>query len=555
MRPAVVVFLVFLLTLQFISSLTLPLSAQTTGVPDVYVGVDMAYGDSVAEAKRQIDEVAPYTNLFILGCKGITSNTARLNETCQYIADKGLDFIVYRDTPAFRNASSWPEMAKKTWEKHFLGYYAYDEIGGWQIDMQEWIMVPFASNYTEPAENYAYAATSFVNMSHWWLDRMAPSRNTTQFDLYTSDYALYWFDYAAGYDTVFAEFGWNYSRLLNIALCRGAANMHGKDWGAMLTWTYKQPPYLESDEDLYRDMVLAYDNGAKYIIVFDANEGWTQSVLTQDHLGALKRFWNYAKSNPRKTTPTSDRVAYVLPKDYGYGFRGPDDKIWGFWQADNLTDPICSGLSQMFTKYGEKLDIIYDYGLSPGDNLGYSKLIYWNDSSLKQPAASTDSPTDPLWPSQTETETPSASPSTTPIETPSSPTDYTLGIVAAVTMAVVAVPAVMFRKRQHCITFAQSGVGRDFAGTVVVVDGKNYDRYGSSFWWDHGSTHTFEFKSPLKINGNKQYVLISTNGASTNENDVIKARMEATVTGNYQPVLKTGLVGKLYEPQAWVKSG
>jgi hypothetical protein len=273
MRITVVIFLVFWLTLQFVSGVALPPRAQTNVVPDVYLGVDMAYGNSVAEVKKQVDKVAAYTNVFILGSRGITYNTSYLNEVCQYIVDKGLDFIVYRDTPAFRNASSWPEMAKKTWGKHFLGYYAYDEIGGWQIDRQEWIMVSYPSNFTEPAENYAYAATSFVNMSRWWLERMAPSRNTTQFNLYTSDYALYWFDYAAGYDTVFAEFGWNYSRLLNIALCRGAANMHGKDWGAVLTWTYKQPPYLESGDDLYKDMVLAYDNGAKYIILFDANEG------------------------------------------------------------------------------------------------------------------------------------------------------------------------------------------------------------------------------------------------------------------------------------------
>ena len=61
---------------------------------------------------------------------------------------------------------------------------------------------------------------------------------------YTSDYALYWFDYKAGYDTVFTEFGWNNSRQMDIALCRGAATVKGKDWGAIITWTYDQPPYF-----------------------------------------------------------------------------------------------------------------------------------------------------------------------------------------------------------------------------------------------------------------------------------------------------------------------
>ena len=49
--------------------------------------------------------------------------------------------------------------------------------------------------------------------------------------LFTADYALYWFDYKAGYDVLSREFGWNHSRLLNLALCRGAASVQGKEWG------------------------------------------------------------------------------------------------------------------------------------------------------------------------------------------------------------------------------------------------------------------------------------------------------------------------------------
>jgi hypothetical protein len=197
-------------------------------------------------------------------------------------------------------------------------------------------------------------------------------------------------------------------------------------------------------------------------------------------------------------------------------------------------------LSQLFTQYGEGLDIIYDYGLQPGNNYGYSKLIYWNDSSLTTPAVIEETPVTPLWQTPAEPEPPS-SPSNTVIESPSSPTDYTLGIVAAVAMTIVAVPAILLRKRQHCVTFAQTGVGRDFVGTVVVIDGQNYDRYGSSFWWDHGSRHAFEFKSPLVVNGNKRYVLASTNGIPAHESDVFKASTETTVTGNYQLVLRSAV--------------
>src|SRR4030042_3538618 len=125
-----------LLFLQVFLGVGLSFHPKAVEVPDVFVGLDMAYGDSVAEAKRLVDEVSPYTNVFILGCKGITYNTTRLNETCQYIVDNGLNFIVYRDT--FRNTTgAWAEMAKRTWGDRFLGYYAYDELGGWQIDMQD----------------------------------------------------------------------------------------------------------------------------------------------------------------------------------------------------------------------------------------------------------------------------------------------------------------------------------------------------------------------------------------------------------------------------------
>ena len=179
------------------------------------MGIGVAY-ENLTEIKSLIDKVSPYTNVFIIGCTGITNvlmpnvttrrpveNFTLLNDTCQYIYDKGLNFIVFRDT-RLRNAT-WAEMAKKTWGDRFLGYYAYDEIGGWQVDMHEWRMVLDAANYSD-------AANSFNSMANRYLDSFARFQNTTQFNLYTSDYALYWFDYKAGYDTVFAEFGWNYSR-------------------------------------------------------------------------------------------------------------------------------------------------------------------------------------------------------------------------------------------------------------------------------------------------------------------------------------------------------
>jgi hypothetical protein len=518
-----------LLFIQVFLSYNLALNIQAASSPDVFVGVDIAYEDSVAIVKKRIDEISAYTNLFVIGCKGITYNTTRLNEICQYIFDKGLNFMVYRDTP-LRNAT-WTEMAKKTWGDRFLGYYAYDEIGGWQLDMHEWRMVLDAANYSD-------AANSFVTMEKYYLDSYARFRNTTQFNLYTSDYGLYWFDYNAGYDAVFAEFGWNYSRQINIAQCRGAANMHGKDWGTIVTWTYTHPPYIESGSELYEDLLLAYENGAKYILIFDSNKEYTETILKEEHLDALKRFWQYAKENPRQNAQPSDRIAYVLPKDYGYGFRGPNDKIWGLWEADNLTNVVCGALSNLLMRYDKRLDIIYNEGLLPGNTYGYSKLIFWDDPSLSEFPSSTSLPSisPSLSPTTTETGIPD------PIKNPLSSADYIPLIAAGVIIAAVALPVYLLKKRQYNITFASTGVGPDFNGAVVVVDGQNYDKYGASFWWDAGSRHTYEFKSRIVVSRSKQYVkhyvLASLTGLDSDQHGTLTASRSSTVIGNYRHVFK-----------------
>ena len=128
-------------------------------------------------------------------------------------------------------------------------------------------------------------------------------------------------------------------------------------------------------------MVLAYQNGAKYIVVFDTNKNYTHGILQDDHIDALKRFWQYAKSNPRKSGKAHDRVAFVLPKDFAYGFRGPHDKIWGLDEATAFSDELCVNLDSQLKAYGTKLDVIYDeiedYSIYP-----YSKIVFWNGTIL-----------------------------------------------------------------------------------------------------------------------------------------------------------------------------
>ena len=338
---------------------------------DFYFGVDVAYAD-VEAIKEVIDEVSAYTNLFLIGSTGISHNAAKLDEVCQYLYDRDLHFIVYDETPRYLDLLN--ETKNKFGEK-FLGLEYEDEMGGSQLDVWKYRPVTEAENHSDAANQFVEAINGYLNWPGFSLDF-----KPTDFRLFTADYALYWFDYEAGYEVVLAEFGWNYSRQLNVALCRGAATIHDKEWGVIVTWTYSHPPYIGSGAELYQDLVYAYENGAEYILVYDTNEEYTEGILKTEHFQAIEQFWNYVKANPIRRDRSSDRVAYVLPMDYAYGFRGPNDKIWGLWEADAFSLEISENLGEILEEYGVKLDIIYDDGLELDGT--YSKYIFWNGTMI-----------------------------------------------------------------------------------------------------------------------------------------------------------------------------
>ena len=343
-------------------------------IQEFFVGIDVAY-DNLDEIKELIDEVSPYTNLFVIGSTGISYNETKLNETCQYLYDRDMYFIIYTHSRSSSGLQLIVDIQNK-YENHFLGVYFDDEQGGKQLDI-------FEPRWVEEADNSSDAANQFVEGLFYWLEgrsfRNEPvyyEIRPSDFRLFSSDYTYYWFDYKAGYDVLFAQFGWNYSRQLNVALCRGAATAQNKDWGAIIAWTYNDWPYIGTGKELYEDMKLAYDNGAKYVLVFDSDENYTQGILREQHFEALKQFWEYTQNNPRTSKTNNDRVAYVLPKDYGYGFRGPNDKIWGLWEVDALSLEISYHLGYFLEEYGTNLDVIYDDGIE-FDKL-YGKYIFWN---------------------------------------------------------------------------------------------------------------------------------------------------------------------------------
>jgi hypothetical protein len=371
-------------------------------------------GNTTSEAKLLIDKVKGYTNLFVVDNWDIAMNETALNEICEYAVDANLNIVVYFSfiffnssqlstsrLDLFRDAGvepfhiPWLSATWDRWGEKFLGAYVLDEPGGKQIDIGHYS--GFATTYAgrnqttfANVSDYTDAADRFVRgVGGYYLQRLnnasypnsIPNSTGRIIPVFTADNTLYWFDYLAGYDAVFAELGWNHNEAQHIALCRGAANVQSKQWGAIITWAYNDPPYLASGTQMLQELNVAYYSGAKYLIVFNYPQSNPYGALTEEHFTAIETFWNQIHCFPGNLLgKVGGQVALVLPKDYGWGMRQGDDRIWGFWPADDLSPLVGERIATLINKYGLKLDIIYD---DPQFNYTekYSKIYYWNSST------------------------------------------------------------------------------------------------------------------------------------------------------------------------------
>jgi len=377
-------------------------SGGSTSKETVYVGI--AFGGTTTEqAKLLIDRTKNYTNLFILDCgiNAISLNKSAVEEICAYATDAGLQIIVNLGTYTRQNWS-WQNQLyldiKSQYGDKFLGAYYDDEPAGVPLDWN-WTKefrlnpAPFGSRFSadmtsklrtatetgNPPEEYTLEAKWF----NWLISENIGHKNliANNITTFTSDYALYWYDYVVGYDTMFAQLGWNSSINQQISLLRGAAQLQNKDWGTIITWKYMQPPYIDSADNIYEQMITSYNAGAKYITIFNyPYEDSTNpyGILTDEHFKALERFWSQVVT---KTSPTSAvaRAVLVLPKDYGSGLRNPTDKIWGIWGPDEKSAPCYNNMEKLLMQYGLSLDIVYDDPAYPLQG-NYSKIYYWNQT-------------------------------------------------------------------------------------------------------------------------------------------------------------------------------
>ena len=355
-------------------------------------------GNTTAEAKLLIDRVKSYTNLLVVQSGPVSINETAMNEIVDYAISSDLDVIAYFGyfNPAYPWQIPWLDYAKQTWGSRFLGIYLNDEPGGQTIDA-DWpqyfsqIRIRNTSEYyshtpivefdlainSSSTRDYNNAAVHFHDAIETGLGiNELKSRSISAF---TSDYALYWFDYLAGYDVIFAEFGSNHSISQTIALARGVARLQDKTWGTIITWTYDQPPYLVDGTEMFSELVTAYDAGAKYEVIFDFPQipGNPYGILTDEHFLALERFWNKI---PTLKVNDQPQTVLVLPRNYGWGMRNPGEPIWGLWPPDGNSTRIWDITQKLVAKYGTSLDIIYEDPQFPVTNAGYKHVYYWNQT-------------------------------------------------------------------------------------------------------------------------------------------------------------------------------
>jgi hypothetical protein len=367
-----------------------------------HIGVSFC-GNTTAEAKLLIDRVKNYTNLFVIQSGPVSKNETSLTEIADYATEQGLDIIPFfgifdRDQPW---QLPWVDAAKQKYGSQFLGVYYYDEPGGIQLDINNTEWTHFFNSYVRRFENsssyqthsegidqfingsltrdYDSAARVYIDSFKRYSDLLMLKNHSIP--ILTSDYALYWYTYKGGWDVMLTQIGWNDSVTQDIALVRGAARLQGKEWGAMITWKYDKPPYLDTGPEIYTQMQMAYTAGANYIVIFNYPQNDTTNtygVMGDEHFQALQDFWNDVKTRKISHGSRGGDVAYVLPENYGWGMRRIDDKIW-YWGPDELSPQIWNATRQLLSEYGLHLDMVYSDPQFPLE-ANYSRVYYWNQT-------------------------------------------------------------------------------------------------------------------------------------------------------------------------------
>lgn len=349
------------------------LSVQTNDSNTIY------YSNSTVKATISIDDKSKNGSLQIMDQNGTVRaeipNVPRPDGDWVTSYPNGTQTAFIPPNPITTTITYYPDGAITVWESQGNIFYTA-ENGSDRISQVEPYSAVLDRN---PIKNYDEAAQAFENNTAKYL-QLLDNQSVT---IFTSDFGLYWWDYQSGYDTVLAELGWNNTVAQEIGLVRGAANLQDKNWGTIITWTYNQPPYLTSSDEMYAQMRTSYECGADYVIVFNyaADMNGPYGTLQDEHFQALERFWNDTVQNPSvKHGGIKAEAALVLPRNYGWGMRNPQDTIWGLWDANSTSQQIWTQVQSKLAQYSSKLDIVYD---DPAYAVvgKYSQIFYWNQTS------------------------------------------------------------------------------------------------------------------------------------------------------------------------------
>ena len=88
------------------------------------------------------------------------------------------------------------------------------------------------------------------------------------------------------------------------------------------------------------------------------------------------------KENPTKQGSVKATAVYVLPENFGFGFRQANDNIWGLWSADidERTEKIWNDVNMLVEKYGFTLDIVFsDPKYNDDLSWNYEEVFFWNE--------------------------------------------------------------------------------------------------------------------------------------------------------------------------------
>jgi len=132
----------------------------------------------------------------------------------------------------------------------------------------------------------------------------------------------------------------------------------------------------------FATLIFALRTFAEYIVLFNYAKDMSgpYGTLQPEHFDALERFWNEVVQNPLvfHSGIKADAVL-VLPRNYGWGMRRPDDTIWGLWSPDEKSPQIWEQLQSSLAEYDLRLDIVCDDPQYPVTGR-YSQIYYWNQT-------------------------------------------------------------------------------------------------------------------------------------------------------------------------------